>query len=197
MNCQNNPLSDIKKSTPSNRGVLHGSRGATAIKQSLPKSSLLTRAFPSIRRHSSSSDQRKTRVTFSDDVETYDVKDLRVDYKDELWFSQQEMKTFKRKVLRILKAFEKEGVTLGQIAMLHVKDSSVFMGLEKHLTDSTSKKIVSRQDALQGAVFSEQRRQREEGIYDPQSLANIAAEHSAFCRRRARIIGLLHIKSSQ
>mmetsp|Transcript_33185 Transcript_33185/g.69825 ORF Transcript_33185/g.69825 Transcript_33185/m.69825 type:complete len:186 (+) Transcript_33185:94-651(+) len=149
--------------------------------------------FPSSRRHHSSFDENESRrrVTFSDAADMKVVENLRVEYKDDLWFSKHDMHIFKRNVVRLSIAFESKGITLAQCAAA-IRDTSVFMGLENRFSNTTKEEIMCRRKATNSAVLTEQRRQRIAGVDDPEKLAGIARDQSALCQRRARIIAVLH-----
>mmetsp|Transcript_37005 Transcript_37005/g.62942 ORF Transcript_37005/g.62942 Transcript_37005/m.62942 type:complete len:196 (-) Transcript_37005:126-713(-) len=169
--------------------------GIAPTPQEAPKMSPLECLFPQFQRRrysSSSSYESNRRVTFSPAADVKIVKDLRVDYKEDLWMSQKEMDTAKLSVARLMKALEKKGITLAQCAAVEDQDSSVFMGLEKNFSKKTRGDISIRQRSVYDAVLTEQRRQRLAAVHNPDKLADVSAEQTAYDRRRARIIGLIH-----
>mmetsp|Transcript_46432 Transcript_46432/g.97582 ORF Transcript_46432/g.97582 Transcript_46432/m.97582 type:complete len:202 (-) Transcript_46432:88-693(-) len=144
------------------------------------------------RRSTCQSHVNEKRVAFSDVADVRAVKDLRVECKDKVWFSKDDFDMFRFNAARLTRTMEKEGTTLAQRAV-SCGDTSVFLGLEKHFSQKTNVDIRYRREEVYNAVRSEQRRQRFAGIEDPDKLAEVSAGKTAFCRRRARIIGLLHI----
>mmetsp|Transcript_22313 Transcript_22313/g.38297 ORF Transcript_22313/g.38297 Transcript_22313/m.38297 type:complete len:177 (-) Transcript_22313:30-560(-) len=141
---------------------------------------------------SSSENRSQRRVTFGESSEVKIVKNLRVDHKADLWLTKEDIDRSKVNIVRLFRALEKRGVTLAQFASHNVEDTSVFMGLEKHFSSTTSKEILSRRENLYTQIYSEESRQQKAGIYDPVKLAHISEECTEFCRRRARIVALLH-----
>lgn len=83
-------------------------------------------------------------------------------------------------------------VTMAKYAELNIEDTSAFLGLESHMTGTSYQEIKNRRKAICEAVLSEQARQWEEGIDDPEKLASISEVISDVSRMRGHIIGLLH-----
>ena len=83
-------------------------------------------------------------------------------------------------------------MTMAQYAEMNIQDTSAFMGFEQHMSKKTKKEIVYKRGALFRAVHSEQQRQFEAGIYDPDVTAKISLRCSAWSRKRAQLIGLIH-----
>eukprot|EP00579_Thalassiosira_antarctica_P021681 CAMPEP_0201972422 /NCGR_PEP_ID=MMETSP0904-20121228/41665_1 /ASSEMBLY_ACC=CAM_ASM_000553 /TAXON_ID=420261 /ORGANISM="Thalassiosira antarctica, Strain CCMP982" /LENGTH=87 /DNA_ID=CAMNT_0048522251 /DNA_START=357 /DNA_END=620 /DNA_ORIENTATION=- len=83
-------------------------------------------------------------------------------------------------------------MTMAQYAEMNIQDTSAFMGLEKYMSKKTKKEIVYKREALYRTVHSEQQRQFEADIYDPDAMAKISQGWSDWSRKRAEIIGLIH-----
>jgi len=132
------------------------------------------------------------RVSFAADLEMKFIKNLTYEHGDDLWFSRQEIKSFKYQTACMLKTIFSKNMTMAQYAELNAHETSAFMGLEKFLSRETSREIKYQRDALRMAILYEQQRQIEAGIYDPDTMANISEVASAWCRKRSRIIALLH-----
>ena len=71
-------------------------------------------------------------------------------------------------------------------------NTSVFTGLEQHLSEITYKVIIDRRRASWNAVRTEERRQISLGIYDPHEMMKVVRVESEHSEKRARIVGLLH-----
>ena len=134
-------------------------------------------------------------VSFSELAEVIDVENLSLKYKNDIWFSGQEMRNFRRQTALFLLQLSSANMSQAQYAVQTIesdKDSSNFMGLESCLTRESSQNIADRKIAVRGAIMQEQARQLDLGINDPDRLALIAEHLSAVSAERARIIGLLH-----
>ena len=71
-------------------------------------------------------------------------------------------------------------------------DTSVFMGLENFLTDTSFQQVILRRKAIRRTVIFEQRRQLNAGIYNPDEIAQVSGAESGCSVKRAHIIGLIH-----
>ena len=131
------------------------------------------------------------RVSFADHNEIVFIENLSHKYKAELWFTDSEMKSFKTQTVLLLINI-KTNMTMAQYAEMNVQDTSAFMGLEKFMSKKTPKEIVYKREALYRTVHSEQQRQFESGIDDPDVMAKISLGWSDWSRKRANIIGLIH-----
>ena len=134
-------------------------------------------------------------VSFLNENEVNHVENLTLKYKNDLWFSGQEMKDFKRQTSRFLLHLSYANMSLAQFAVQTIEsgtDSSVFMGLECYLTSETALNVNYRKKTIRRAIIEEQARQLDLGINDPDRLALIAERLSTVSAERARIIGLLH-----
>ena len=134
----------------------------------------------------------RTRVAFQDLVDVKFVENLSIKYKTELWFSGREMKMFKYETAFHIRTIDSHNLTMAQYAEMNVRDTSVFMGLEVHLTKDTARNIVVRRRALWTAVRAEQQRQSKAGICDPAQMASVAKMESEVSSKRAQIIALIH-----
>ena len=123
-------------------------------------------------------------VSFADRLEVKLVYDISYEHRDDLWFSDSELKFFKKQMSYMIKYAVQlnTGVT-----------SSSFAGLEKYLTKTSSREeIVRLRQTLRKAILLEQERQFNEGIDDPDKLARISEALTEWSRINARVIGLMH-----
>lgn len=131
-------------------------------------------------------------VSFQDHCDVYLVDNFSM-YKDDLWYSKSEITSTKQDSTRFLICLRDViGVTLAEYALMHPQDTSAFLGLEKYFTLKTSQQILIRRRGVGAAVLKEQKRQGRLGIYDMDRFAEVSRAQTILCRRRARIIGLLH-----
>mmetsp|Transcript_21456 Transcript_21456/g.36849 ORF Transcript_21456/g.36849 Transcript_21456/m.36849 type:complete len:169 (+) Transcript_21456:105-611(+) len=136
------------------------------------------------------------RVTFSDQSETYTVENLSFEYKDELWFSSQDMDNFKLQTANVM-----WGIThvlrksMAQYAQENSNNTSAFLGLEGYLSKDATHQIKLRRKMIRKVVLLEQQRQAAAGVDDPEAIAYIAKQISESGRIRARVIGLLHAEN--
>ena len=145
--------------------------------------------FPHKPQHHSSPNAQ--RVSFADNAEIVFIENLSYKYKADLWFTAREMKSFKSQTVSLLINI-KTNMNMAQYAEMNIQDTSVFMGLEKFMSKKTPKEIVYKRDALYRTVHSEQQRQFEAGIYDPDIMSKISLGWSDWSRKRAQLIGLIH-----
>ena len=139
-----------------------------------------------------SSRNEEKRVSFEGSIEINFIENLSHKHKDALWFSQREMNSFKSQDKRVLSTLRANKMTMMQYAELHTHETSAFMGLECYLSATTAREIRYQRQAIQRAVFFEQERQLREDIYDPEAMARVSEAVSAWARKRARIIALIH-----
>ena len=132
------------------------------------------------------------RVSFADHIEGKIVENLSHKHKTDLWFTHHEMKSFKTQTVFLLRSIKANRMTMSQYANMNIQDTSVFMGLERYLSKKTSKAIVYKRKAICRAVRSEQQRQLDAGLYDPDTMASVSQAVSDWCRKRARIAALIH-----
>ena len=133
-----------------------------------------------------------SRVSFSDRMNVTLVEDLSLKYKTDLWFSRQEMDSFKQQASLLLKSITSNGMTVAQYADVHVEDTSAFMGLEGHMTPSATCRIRERRRDVGRAVWLEQWRQNEAGIFDPDAMKQASQAITGESFPRARVIAMLH-----
>ena len=132
------------------------------------------------------------RVTLATHIEVKYIENLSLKYKADLWFSTQEFESIKSGMARDVRSILSSGMTVADYAEVNVHDTSAFMGLENYFFQNTRQNIRDRRGAIWKAVLSEQQRQLDVGVHDPESMAAIAEAASEKSRKRARIIGLLH-----
>jgi hypothetical protein len=136
--------------------------------------------------------QLPPRVTFAVHLEMNIVENLSLEHKEALWFSSQEMASFKDETTKMLKEIVSSNRTVGAYATLHIEETSSFMGLESYLSKDAGQEIGHRRGKIRWAVVREQQRQRDTGVSDPEAIAIISEACSEQARLRARLIGLLH-----
>ena len=141
---------------------------------------------------SNSSPHRRERVSFVDQIQVKFIENLSYKHKSDLWYSQRELKSFKYHSALVLHKV-KSVMTMAQYAELHVDNTSAFLGLENYLSELGYREITHRRQAVRRTVLLEQQRQSNLNIYDPDTMATVAEAKSDFSRRRAQIIGLIHI----
>lgn len=150
----------------------------------------------------------KKRVSFSEKVKAWTIENLSFEHKADLWFTDREILRFRQQTIVLLKSLQARGMTVAQYAAKNTEDTSVFLGLESHLTGTTARHIRDRRKRLARAVMSEQSRQIRRRLllaagggggsieyyyYDPiERLASISAAETECSRVRAHIVGLLH-----
>ena len=140
-----------------------------------------------------SSSLRKRRVSFQDELDVKFVQNLSHKHRDDIWFSADEMHSFRYQTALTVRAITST-MTMAEYAEFHVEDTSAFLGLESYLTKDALLGIRHRKEAIRVAVLSEQRRQYRSGINDPDALARVSQAASDLSTRRARIIGMIHVK---
>lgn len=134
-------------------------------------------------------------VTFLNESTLSFVENLAHKYKQDIWFSKQEMKDFKRRTAQFLFQITSSNMSLADFAVQNIEsgnDSSTFMGLECYLSTETLRSISERKRTVRRAIIQEHKRQVEMGIVDPEGLSRLAESLSEISARRARIIGRLH-----
>ena len=131
------------------------------------------------------------RVSFTEYIDVKFIDDLS-EHKSNLYFTDREVKAFKYQAALQLRNIHRMNLTMAEYAEKNVHDTSVFMGLEAHLSENSRVDIIRRRDSIRRAVLYEQTRQNHFGIHDHTKLAAVSLVESDMSRRRARIIGLLH-----
>mmetsp|Transcript_22548 Transcript_22548/g.38638 ORF Transcript_22548/g.38638 Transcript_22548/m.38638 type:complete len:167 (+) Transcript_22548:48-548(+) len=153
--------------------------------------------FPQAQRRSPHC-MKSRRVNFANRSKTYIVKNLSLQYKNEMWFSSQDMDGFKIQNLYMLWGVTSVlQVSVAQYAEETSHRTSTFMGLENYLSKDIMHQIKRRRKRILKAVLLEQRRQAAAGINDSDAMANVARRKSALGRKRARMIGLLHAENNE
>ena len=148
-------------------------------------------------RASSQNEKRRPnerRVSFEEGgIEINFIENLSNKHKDELWYSQHEMNSFKKRELT--KSFKRRAPLLRRAAntniivllkCLHEADAAA-----QHADLSPAPTPREIRQEIRRAVFSEQQRQLRAGIYDPHEMANVSEAASDLSRKQARIISLL------
>ena len=130
-------------------------------------------------------------VSFSDQLDVKVVASLSCKHRDNLWFSTDEMHSFKHQAALTVRAITST-TTMAKHAELHIKDTSAFLGLESYMSKNTLRDIKHRRECILLVVLKEQGRQSRSGIYDSDALARISQAVSDLSTRRARIIGMIH-----
>lgn len=138
------------------------------------------------------SSQHHPRVSFDERSELKFVDNLATEYRDAIWYTETEMKSFKVQMALLVRSIRSSDITVAQYAEKNASDTSVFMGLEQHLSEITYKVIIDRRRASWNAVRTEERRQISLGIYDPHEMMKVVRVESEHSEKRARIVGLLH-----
>jgi hypothetical protein len=173
--------------TPSILRSSNNSSNDTAFcSQSTTTTTTTTTVLPTISR-TTTTISRTTTISFSP-VVGVDLGVLhRFDYtKQELkssWYSRAELRTMKR--------HNKSSVLLknNRIVVVDDKDSDCLRGLESKTQRGTQQK---RQNKLRvrEAVFLEQKRQRGEGIWDMEGMADLCYDATEHCQATAHMLGL-------
>jgi len=135
-------------------------------------------------------------VSFADHLEVKIIKNLSHEHKDDLWFTEHDIRRFKRRVALMMWYISSIDMTVSQYAKDNIHDTSAFLGLERYLSENTAKQTRYRRRAIRKAVLLEQRHQMGMGIHDPETIAEIAVQMSGLSRKRACIIGLLHAENN-
>jgi len=140
---------------------------------------------------STSSTSRKRRVSFSkfsiliSTEKTDENETVPTSYR---WYTDEEIKSFKIDRARMIQTV---------ISSSNLKNSLVF-GLEGYLC-ANSKAFrggpQQRRKDIQEAVLNKQHRQQSDDVEDPRILAKVSKRASSLCRKRARVIGLIHAAS--
>mmetsp|Transcript_32799 Transcript_32799/g.59186 ORF Transcript_32799/g.59186 Transcript_32799/m.59186 type:complete len:158 (-) Transcript_32799:181-654(-) len=141
----------------------------------------------------SSRNMPSPRVSFADHLEINIIENLSQEFKDDVWFTQREIKSFTYQVIMTLRIISSTlNMTVAQYAEMNVHDTSAFMGLENYLSKDTTQEIGHRRGSIRRAVLLEQQCQLDIGIDDPEAISIISKALSEKSRLRARMIGLLH-----
>ena len=140
---------------------------------------------------------RGPQVSFSAQSEIKFVKNLEYESESALWFTEPEMKSFRRNAQMQVRAIKSRLKSPSDFAKIGIDNTEIFMGLEKYLDDARPQKIRQERKEICDEVFQEQVRQQDEGIFDPDAMANVSEAVSGSSRRRARVIGMIHANASR
>ena len=113
-------------------------------------------------------------------------------YKADLWLTDLEIQSFRYQMALTLRSLSSTRMSMAEL-FTEVNVETI-MGLESYLCEDT---IPNRKDAILTAVLSEQERQMDAGIYNPEKIATISLQISSSSARRANMIGLLHSKTKK
>ena len=135
---------------------------------------------------------RSQRVTLTEHHEIIIVENLSLKYKDDLWFSSQEMNSFRHQNIMMLRSILSTNMNVEEYAELNIQETSVFMGLENYLSRDVSQEIGYRTGAIVSAVLSEQQCQWDIGIHDSEIISFISEALSEQSRLCASFVSFLH-----
>jgi len=147
--------------------------------------------FPQQSSHASPPNEQR-KVSFGELSDVKFVENIALQHRADLWFSKDEIDSFKYELAHILQQVRLLGLTMAQFAEQNAQDTSAFLGLEDYLSKVTFLEIKNRRRAVIRAVLVEQDRQNRFGIVDSEAIANVSRTVSDVAERRARIIGMLH-----
>jgi hypothetical protein len=139
--------------------------------------------------------RRKTSVSFAQ-FSSLQYVDTHENTSD-VFYSKHELESIKhRNQLEVqnLIVSASSSTAMAQFPTMEFPDTINFLGLESRLSRSIYREILQRRKARCMAVLCEQNRQRSIGINDPCMLANISEVESAWARKRARVIAMLHVE---
>ena len=126
--------------------------------------------------------QHRSRVSFATQMEVTIVTNLSHEHKTDLWYTDFELKSFKRDAALLLLSIASSGMTVAQYAEMHVNDTSAFLGIENYLSTATRREVTKRRQAIVDAVLLEQERQQRFGDIDEDKMADIS-QSCKQCRR--------------
>ena len=132
------------------------------------------------------------RVTFASQIDITLIENLTFKHKNDLWYTDAEMVSFKRQTALLLRDLQVMNMTLAKYAEENIQDTSEFVGLEAYFSQDSMQKIGLQRTLMKRIVLSEQERQDRADVEDPESLARVSQQVSEWSRVRARIIGLIH-----
>ena len=140
--------------------------------------------------------QHQSRVSFATHMEVTIVKNLSHEHKTDLWYTDFELKSFKRVTALLLLSITSSEMTMAQYAELHVNETSAFLGLENYLSQASIREVKKRRRAIVDLVLQEQKRQHHSGNIDVDIMSVVSQAVSGLSRRRARLIAMLHSKNN-
>ena len=138
-------------------------------------------------------------VSFSEFAQIRVVAKWTIDEQAALFYTRQEI-SFTQHIHRVtISNIRATGMTLYEFARQNVSSSEVFMGLETQIDKAAAFQVYSRRMRLFHLVLEEQRRQRLNGrsVINQAELAKVAAMGSEWARKRARILGVLHVDENE
>ena len=138
---------------------------------------------------------RSQRVSLAEHHEIIIIENLSLKYKNNLWFSSQEMNSLRFQRTMMIRSMSTK-MNVEEYAELNIQETSVFMGLENYLSRDVSQEIGYRTGAIVSAVLSEQQCQWDIGIHDPEIISFIPEALSEQSRLCASFIGLLQADES-
>mmetsp|Transcript_14223 Transcript_14223/g.30385 ORF Transcript_14223/g.30385 Transcript_14223/m.30385 type:complete len:176 (+) Transcript_14223:81-608(+) len=133
------------------------------------------------------------RVSFAEQLNVTFIENLSLQYKYDLWYTEREMISFRYQAGKLLSSILSSDMTVAQYAEMNMHDTSTFMGLERYFSQNKSRETARLRREICREVIAEQQRQMDAGIYDPEATSLVSEGLSEKSRRRARIIGLLHM----
>lgn len=101
------------------------------------------------------------------------------------WYTKSDLADFRKERKAIVKALRSAKFDLNLI------DPSTYdlRGLEPYFSPNINKMMQTRRMKLLKSVLAEQRRQKEEGITDPESIRNISCSETEWARERGKELG--------
>ena len=145
-------------------------------------------------RQTSGSQKKAPReVSFANHSEMFIVESLACKYKSDLWYSRDELSSFKQRAALLLNKVNST-MSMAQYSQLNAEVTDIFMGLESYLIDSGRSEVKQRRQDICAAVLHEQTWQIFFDRYDPSTIAKISEAESESSRRKAHFIGLLQAK---
>jgi hypothetical protein len=143
-----------------------------------PGKASLSSAFPAMTQQER---QRRT-LSFSSTVDVHEVLhvgDFSLDEIRSSWYSHKEIKVMKKRSKRIATQSEKE----------NDENDYCLRGLETKTVRGSSQKR-QRKSTARKAVFLEQRRQQEQGLENPEAIAEAYYDCTDYCQATAHMMGL-------
>ena len=119
-------------------------------------------------------------VSFAKQSQVMFVKNLTNEHGLDLWYTEQEIDEIKCRFVTTIRLI-RSGMTMADFAQRNINDTSVFLGLENHLTESEIHVINQRRRAISNSVLLEQDGQLHLGIYDPDAMVRVSEAESLTC----------------
>ena len=136
--------------------------------------------------------QHQSRGSFATHLEVTIVENLSHEHKTNLWYTDFELKSFKRNSALLLLSITSSEMTVARYAELHVNETSAFLGLENYLSQASIREVKMRRRAIVDAVLHEQERQHHSGNINVDKMSVVSQAVSGLSRRRARLIAMVH-----